>query len=60
MVPAMNATPTPRRRPLIVVPPDEAPTLPPPAIAVLRRLVVSALDRRSRAAGPDDAIGVAS
>jgi hypothetical protein len=61
MVPAMNAATSTSRRPsLTVVPPDEAPTLPPPAVTVLRRLVVSALDLPNRSAGPDDSIGVAS
>jgi hypothetical protein len=60
MVPAMTTTSTPRRPFITVVPPAETPTLPPPAVAVLRRLVVCALDQRDRAAGPDDSIGVAS
>lgn len=56
----MNPTTTIRRPPLTVVPPGEAPTLPPLAMTVLRRLVASALDQRNQAAGPDESMGVAS
>ncbi|HUS42416.1 MAG TPA: hypothetical protein VMY16_07090 [Ilumatobacteraceae bacterium] len=56
----MNPTTTKRRPPLTVVLPDEAPTLPPLAVTVLRQLVVANLDQRNRAAGPDESMGVAS